>query len=221
MKGIDDEHLSSEASAKEDLSSEASAKEELSSQADARVEELTDRGAALVDLPLQTDVETGFSLPLASENRASAGEPPPVASLGARWPAFAADGAAVVLLAAAALLLAMVWRAEAPRIQGLFWAAGFVVYLSGFATIVPLVLFGRTVGMALTGLSACDEGVGRRLTPRQSAQRWAGTLLTAATLGAPLLWTMRSPATPTPADRLSGRPLVEDESRVESRESGV
>lgn len=175
------------------------------------------REAALVDLPLQGEGDAEFSLPLASENLVSPNEPAAVASLPARWPAFAADAAAVVLLALAALLSAMVWRAGMPRALGLIWAAVFVVYLSGFATIVPLTLFGSTVGMAVTGLSARDEGGSRRLTLRQSIQRWAGTLLTAATLGASLLWTLRSSVTPTPADRLSGRPLVEGKSRVQGR----
>jgi uncharacterized RDD family membrane protein YckC len=180
------------------------------SSAAAREEKHAGREAPLVDLPLRSAIEADFSLSLASETLASSGEPAPLASLPDRWPAFAADMATVILLALAALLSAMVWRATAPRVTGLIWAAGFVLYLSGFATIVPLTLFGRTVGMALTGLSAQDEGGRRRLSLRQSARRWAGTLLTAATLGAALLWTMRSRKTPTPADRLSGRPLVED-----------
>ncbi|HSS43835.1 MAG TPA: RDD family protein [Thermoanaerobaculia bacterium] len=173
-----------------------------------------------MDLPLRGG-EADFSLPLASENSVASSEPPPVASLSARWPAFAADAAAAVLLTLAALLSAMVWRAGMPRVPGLIWAAVFIVYLSGFATILPLTLFGKTVGMALTGLSARDERGSQRLTLGQAAQRWAGTLLTAATLGAPLLWTMSSFETPTPADRLSGRPLVKDQSRVEGRELRV
>lgn len=196
MKGLDEAHLSSAGAPEQDPAGGE---------------------APLVDLPLRSDADADFSLPLASENLVSASEPPPIASLPARWPAFVADAATAVLLALAALLSAMVWRAGMPRVPGLIWAAVFVVYLSGFATVVPLTLFGRTVGMALTGLSAGDEGGTRRLSLRQSAQRWAGTLLTAVTLGAPLLWTMRSSETPTPADRLSGRPLVEDESRVEAR----
>jgi hypothetical protein len=173
--------------------------------------------AALVDLPLPGEGDSDFSLPLASENLISASEPAAVASLPARWPALAADAATAVLLALAALLSAMVWRAGLPRVPGLIWAAVFVVYLSGFATIVPLTLFGSTVGMALTGLSTREERGTRRLSLQEAAQRWAGTLLTAATLGAPLLWTLHSPETPTPADRLSGRPLVVVRRRVEGR----
>jgi hypothetical protein len=76
--------------------------------------------------------------------------------------------------------------------------------------VLPLTLFGRTVGMSLAGLAAAPGPLGRRLTPGEAARRWAGTLLTAAALGLPLLWTLRDPSSITPADRFSGRPLVRD-----------
>ena len=76
--------------------------------------------------------------------------------------------------------------------------------------VVPLVLFGRTVGMALAGLAARDDGTGRRLTATEAARRWAGTLATVAAVGLPLLFTARDPEAPTLADRLSGRTLARD-----------
>ena len=132
------------------------------------------------------------------------------APLTARVAAFAADAALVLLLAAAALLAATAGRGQPLRLQGLFWTAVFALYLSFFATVVPLILFGKTVGMALTGLTAR----GRRaspLTAAESSRRWAGTVLTAASLGAPLVVTRRHREAPSPGDRLSGRPLTVEE----------
>jgi hypothetical protein len=129
------------------------------------------------------------------------------APLSARGAAFAADAALVLLMAAAALLAATAGRGQPLRLQGLFWTAVFAVYLSFFATVVPLILFGKTVGMALTGLTARGRR-GSPLTAVESAQRWLGTALTAAGLGLPLVVTRRHRAAPSPGDRLSGRPLT-------------
>ena len=86
-----------------------------------------------------------------------------------------------------------------------------VALLGAFAArVVPLVLFGRTVGMALAGLSVRGEGSSRQLTLSEAARRWAGTLATLAGFGIPLFWTARDPGAPTLADRLSGRTLVRD-----------
>ena len=52
---------------------------------------------------------------------------------------------------------------KGPRPAGIPWALGFLVYLSLFATVPALVLFGRTVGMAISDLSArpgTDGGTG-------------------------------------------------------------
>jgi RDD family protein len=122
----------------------------------------------------------------------------------------AADVATSLLVVIVALLAAYAVRERTPRISGLGWAALFALTVFFFAVVVPLILFGRTVGMALAGLVAKDEGAGRRLTPAEAARRWAGTLLTLAGAGLPLLWSWSDAAAPTPADRLSGRTLVRD-----------
>lgn len=133
-----------------------------------------------------------------------------LASLPDRAIGAAADVATSILVVVVALLAAFAVRDTTPRITGLGWAALFALLVSFFAVVVPLILFGRTVGMALAGLVAKDEGAGRRLSPAQAARRWAGTLLTLAGAGLPLLWSLRDAGAPTPADRLSGRTLVRD-----------
>ena len=91
------------------------------------------------------------------------------------------------------------------------WAAAFAFYLSFFATVLPLVLFGRTVGMALAGLTAAPRGGSRGLAPRESVLRWLGTVLTLLSLGISLLFTRRDRVAPTLADALSGRSLLRAE----------
>src|SRR5262249_23462604 len=102
-----------------------------------------------------------------------------------------------------------------PTAPGLAWAAAFGFVLSLAVTVAALFLFGRTLGMALAGLSIRPDAIGRRAAVGQAALRWTGTLLAALTLGLPLVWTRRHPDAATLADLLSGRPLVEDEN-VES-----
>lgn len=136
--------------------------------------------------------------------------PSGVASLPDRALGTAADVATSVLVVLVALLAAFAVRGRTPRISGLGWAALFALCVSFVAIVVPLVLFGRTVGMALAGLIARDDGSGRYLTPSEAARRWVGTLLSVAGIGVPLLWTLSNAAAPTPADRLSGRSLVRD-----------
>jgi len=131
------------------------------------------------------------------------------ASLGPRLTAAAADAAVVLLLAALALLAARVLTGAVPRLSGVPWALAFVVYLSFFATVPPLVIFGRTVGMAIADLSA-RSGDDAGMTAWAAARRWSGTLATLATAGLVLLRTRRDPERPTPADRFSGRPLALD-----------
>ena len=136
------------------------------------------------------------------------------APLSARGPAFAADAALALLVAAAALLAATAGRGQPLRLQGLFWTAAFALYLSFFSTVVPLILFGKTVGMALTGLTARGRK-GSPLTALESARRWLGTVLTAASLGVPLVVTRRHREAPSPGDRLSGRPLALEEPGID------
>ncbi len=131
------------------------------------------------------------------------------APLGPRFSAAAADAAVVLLLAALALLGARWVTGAIPRRAGVPWTLVFLLYLSLFATVPPLVLFGRTVGMAISDLSARADGEDG-LTAAGALRRWAGTLACAATAGLILLWSRRDPARPTPADRLSGRPLTLD-----------
>jgi hypothetical protein len=122
--------------------------------------------------------------------------------------AFAADAALVFLVVAAALLGAQVRSGQGTPLSGLPWAAAFGLYFSFFAIVLPLLLFGRTLGLALAGLRVREGLRGRGLSLSEAAARWVGTLATAASLGLPLLWTLRDPELPTPADRLSGRPLA-------------
>ncbi len=134
----------------------------------------------------------------------------PAAPLSARAVAFAADLAGTSLAVTLAVIAAVTVAGRAPRLAGLPWAAAFALAYSFVFVVLPLTLFGRTVGMSLAGLAAAAGPSGRRLTPGEAARRWAGTLLAAAALGLPLLWTLRDPSSPTPADRFSGRPLVRD-----------
>jgi hypothetical protein len=131
------------------------------------------------------------------------------ATLGPRLTAAAADATVVLLLAALALLGARVLTGAVPRPSGVPWALAFVLYLSLFATVPPLVLFGRTVGMAIADLTA-RSGDDGGMPAGAAVARWSGTLATAATAGLVLLWTRRDPERPTPADRFSGRPLALD-----------
>ncbi len=121
----------------------------------------------------------------------------------------------IVLVVLAAMLSAVVARDRWPFTAGLPWAAAFGLYVSFFALVVPLVLFGRTVGMALGGLVAVPRGGTRRLALREATLRWVGSLLTLATLGLSLLFTGRDASAPTLADALSGRPLVRSSSSAD------
>ncbi len=141
--------------------------------------------------------------------------PRPTAGAGAapltsRLPAAAADAATVLLLAALAILAARLATGESPRLSGLVWVIAFLLYLWAFATIVPIMAFGRTVGMALADLSARPDGSHAGLTAKVALRRWLGTLATAATGGLLLLWSARDRGAPTPADRLSGCALTLD-----------
>ena len=132
------------------------------------------------------------------------------AGLGPRAVAFAADLAGASLAVTLTLVAAAAATGRGPRLRGLPWAAAFGVGFSFFFVALPLMLFGRTVGMSLAGLSARPGGPGRRLTVGEAGRRWLGTALAAVAAGIPLLFTGRDPARPTPADRWSGRPLVKE-----------
>ena len=162
----------------------------------------------LDDFPLRP--EPPLDLGRNSPAEAAPAAPSGVASLPDRALGTAADVATSVLVVLVALLAAFAVRGRTPRISGLGWAALFALCVSFVAVVVPLVLFGRTVGMALAGLIARDDGGGRHLTPSEAARRWVGTLVSVAGIGVPLLWTLSNAAAPTPADRLSRRTLVRD-----------
>jgi hypothetical protein len=167
-----------------------------------------DGTSSLVDLPLSSAADPSPALSLHGGEAAIPAVPDGrAAPLPARGAAFAADAALVLLLAAVALLAATAGRGQALRLQGLAWTAIFALYLSFFSTVVPLILFGKTVGMALTGLTARGRK-GLPLTAAESARRWLGTVLTLVSLGVFLLVTRRDREAPSPGDRMSGRPLT-------------
>jgi len=161
----------------------------------------------LVDFPLRAEPVADLGLPTPA--------PPPVPASGLallpdRAIGTAADAAVSILLVLVGLLAAYAARGRTPQFAGLGWASVFALYVSFFVVVVPLVFFGRTVGMALAGLAARDDGAGRRLTATEATRRWAGTLATVAAVGLPLFFTARDPEAPTLADRLSGRTLARD-----------
>jgi hypothetical protein len=165
----------------------------------------------LQDFPLRAETILEPPSPIAAPASKSSPEGQAAAPIPTRLTAAAADGALLLLLTALAILGARVASGRAPSPAGLAWAAGFLVYLSFFATVPPLVLFGRTVGMALADLTAgSGEDGSNRIGGLQAARRWIGTLATAASLGLLLFATARRPDAPTPADRVSGHPLQLD-----------
>jgi len=153
-----------------------------------------------------------FSLgPLAAEaSPREALQAPHVASLAPRAMAATADLAAAVLGVSLPIVAAAVLAGRWPTPRGLVWAALFAVAFSFATTVAALFLFGRTAGMALAGLVLQPDETGRHPSFGQAARRWLGTALTAAALGLPLFLAAGKAERPTPADRLSGRPLVEE-----------
>jgi hypothetical protein len=121
-----------------------------------------------------------------------------------------ADLAALILAVSLPIVAAAALAGRWPTPRGLAWAALFAVTFSFGTTVASLFLFGRTAGMALAGLVLKPDANGRRPTFGQATGRWLGTALSAAALGLPLVAGARDPERPTPADRLSGRPLVEE-----------
>jgi hypothetical protein len=159
----------------------------------------------LVDLPLRA-AEDSSAVPGAG----AASQGGLAAGLAVRAASLAADAILVILLAAVSVLAAAALSGRVVRPEGLWWTAVFAVYATFFSTVLPLLLFGKTVGMALTGLTARGPGREAPLTLGESVRRWLGTALALAGLGLPLLATLRSGDAPTLADRISGRPLAQE-----------
>jgi RDD family len=166
---------------------------------------------AFEDFPLQTGSGPEASAIARAEavSGESARRSDAAAPLGPRLSAAAADFAAVLLLTAAALLAARLVTGATPRAAGIPWILGFLLYLSLFTTVPPLVLFGRTIGMAISELSV-RPGAEPGISASAALRRWAGTLAAAATAGLILVWSGRDAERPTPADRFSGRSLALD-----------
>lgn len=171
---------------------------------------MREHGRSLADFPLHAgEPEEPLS---AFDSPALLGPVAPragaVAPLRVRWSAAAADAATILSIGALAILGARLVTGSSPRLSGIAWAVAFLIYLSLFATVPALVLFGKTVGMALAELSVRSASAGSRLSAGAAFRRWLGSLATVAAAGLPLLWTAGSPQAPTPADRLSGHPLT-------------
>lgn len=167
-------------------------------------------GDPLGDFPLQEDFGTAAPRVLAADEPEVPAAAHRAAPIPARLTSAAADTAVVLLLGALPLLAARFATGTSPRPAGIPWVLAFLLYLSLFATVPALVLFGRTVGMALSDLSA-RGGEGQAGLPADAAlRRWAAGVATAATAGLLLFWTARDPQSPTPADRLSGHALTLD-----------
>ena len=181
-----------------------------------RIHAETDAAAeasVLRDFPLHPGIrELPFGAPTAGDAEESGGPAAAdaAAPLSSRWSAAAADAALVLLLTAIAILAARWVTGRTPGAAGILWAGAFLVLLSFFAVVPALVLFGKTVGMALADLSVRSEAGAAGIDAREAAHRWLGTLATGLAAGLPLIWTARDAHAPTPADRLSGRALSVD-----------
>lgn len=117
-----------------------------------------------------------------------AAEPATPASRSARRGRFAAGladlvvhGALVVVAAAGAQLLG-----ARPDLTDWPAFAALLLTFSFLYTVLPLAFWGQTLGMAWAGLASRSRN-GEPLTFDQAARRWLGALLTAGTLGIPLL----------------------------------
>jgi hypothetical protein len=170
---------------------------------------LREHPSSLDDFPLHEGAPAElFGGPALSAGLTPAAPRDAAAPLAVRCSAAAADAAAILLLGALAILGARLATGLSPRPSGIAWVLGFLIYLSLFATVPALVVFGKTVGMALAELTALRFAPGSRVSPSAAFRRWLGTLGTVAAAGLPLLWTARRPQAPTPADRLSSCPLT-------------
>jgi hypothetical protein len=182
-----------------------------------RIHEAAEDGA-LQDFPLHPgaqDVRIAVAAPepdpaAATDSETRSTSTLAAAALSLRWTAAAADAALVLLLTAIAILAARWLTGRTPSAAGILWAAVFLVFLSFFAVVPALMLFGRTVGMALADLTVRSVEGAAGVDAAEASRRWIGTLATAATAGLPLIWTASDADAPTPADRLSGRALTVD-----------
>lgn len=163
---------------------------------------------SLDDFPIREGEPEPLASPPVAEEPGSVRTSGAVAPLAARGSAAAADAAAVLLIGALAILGARAATGRSPHLSGAGWVLGFLLLLSLCATVPALLLFGKTLGMALAEITTHSDGTGARVSAGAAFRRWLGTLATAATGGLALLWTARSPDAPTPADRLSGHPLT-------------
>jgi uncharacterized RDD family membrane protein YckC len=138
----------------------------------------------------------------------AAAEPlPAVAPAAPRLTAFAADAAVCAIVASASFLAAAALVRRSPAWPGWLWCALFALVVSFFLVVPTLALFGRTPGMALADLTA-DDAEGDKPPFATSLVRWAATAATAALAGIPLATVLFDRRRRTPADLLSGRPLL-------------
>lgn len=121
------------------------------------------------------------------------------AAVGSR---LAAAGADLLIHAAVAVGIVLGSRAMGVKPTLDEWPA-VLVFLLAFSflyAVVPLAFWGHTLGMAWAGISSRNRD-GEPLTFDQTTRRWAGGILTLATLGLPLLLARRGR---TLSDLLSG-----------------
>jgi uncharacterized RDD family membrane protein YckC len=134
-------------------------------------------------------------------------EPPPPPAAPTFEPAPLADrfraGLADLALHAAvglALLVGAELMGARPGLAELPAVALFLAVFSFLYSVVPLAFWGRTPGMAWSGLVARTDG-GHGLTLGQTARRWLGGVVTVLLLGLPALLALGGRSL---ADRLSG-----------------
>jgi uncharacterized RDD family membrane protein YckC len=121
------------------------------------------------------------------------------AAVGSR---LAAAGADLLIHAAVAIGIVLGTRAMGVKPTLDEWPAVllFLMAFSFLYAVVPLAFWGHTLGMAWAGTTSRNRD-GEPLTFDQTTRRWAGGILTLATLGLPLLFARRGRAL---SDLLSG-----------------
>ena len=121
----------------------------------------------------------------APERRSAAAPASGFAGRGSRFAAGLADLVVHAAVAVAALLGTR-WLGVRPALTDWPPLAVFLLSFSFLYTVLPLAFWGYTLGMAWAGITARNRN-GEPLTFDQTARRWLGGLLTALTLGLPLL----------------------------------
>lgn len=121
------------------------------------------------------------------------------AAVGSR---LAAAGADLLIHAAVAVGIVLGTRAMGVKPTLDEWPAVllFLMAFSFLYAVVPLAFWGHTLGMAWAGITSRNRD-GEPLSFDQTTRRWAGSILTLATLGLPLLFARRGRAL---SDLLSG-----------------